>query len=104
MPAFIFDLDGTLVDTVYAHVMAWQKTLDEAGVYVDGWQIHRRIGMSGGLLLRALSHEIGRKLSPVEGKAIDNRHAELFNKYEHAGRPLRGAVALLEKLKQAEIP
>jgi len=104
MSAFIFDLDGTLVDTVYAHVMAWQKALDEAGVFVDAWRIHRRIGMSGGLLMRALSQEIGRNFTPGEGKAIDDRHSELFNKHEHAGKPLRGAIALLKKLKHAKIP
>jgi beta-phosphoglucomutase-like phosphatase (HAD superfamily) len=50
MPALIFDLDGTLVDTVYAHVSAWQRALAERGMAIDGWRIHRRIGMSGGLL------------------------------------------------------
>ncbi len=47
MQALIFDLDGTLIDTVYAHVLAWQRTLSEAGIAVNGWRIHRRIGMSG---------------------------------------------------------
>ena len=51
--AFLFDLDGTLVDTVYGHILAWQKALAEAGMAVDGWRIHRKIGMSGGLFARA---------------------------------------------------
>jgi len=54
MRAFIFDLDGTLVDTVYAHVLALQQALEEAGIVIDGWRIHRRIGMSGGLFTRRL--------------------------------------------------
>jgi beta-phosphoglucomutase-like phosphatase (HAD superfamily) len=45
MRALIFDLDGTLVDTVYAHVFAWQLALAEAGLPVDGWRVHRRVGM-----------------------------------------------------------
>lgn len=49
MRALIFDLDGTLVDTVYAHVFTWQQALAEAGMAIPGWLIHRRIGMSGGL-------------------------------------------------------
>jgi beta-phosphoglucomutase-like phosphatase (HAD superfamily) len=49
MLAVIFDLDGTLIDTVYAHVFAWQRALSEAGLPIDGWRIHQRIGMSGGL-------------------------------------------------------
>ena len=62
MPALIFDLDGTLVDTVYAHVFAWQKALHEAGMAIDGWRIHRKIGMSGGLFTRAVGREIGHEL------------------------------------------
>ena len=62
MRAFIFDLNGTLVDTVYAHVLAWQQALEEAGIVIAGWRIHRRIGMSGGLFTRAVAREIGRPL------------------------------------------
>ncbi|MEA2548308.1 MAG: hypothetical protein QOE42_906, partial [Chloroflexota bacterium] len=64
MQALIFDLDGTLVDTVYAHVFAWQRALIDLGSPVDGWRIHRRIGMSGGLFARAVAREIGRELEP----------------------------------------
>src|SRR3954454_19705721 len=63
MPALIFDLDGTLVDTVYAHVFSWQKALQEGGMAIDGWRIHRRIGMSGGLFIRAVRRELGHELS-----------------------------------------
>jgi len=64
--ALIFDLDGTLVDTVYAHVFAWQRALVELGSPIDGWRIHRRIGMSGGLFARAVAREIGRQLTADE--------------------------------------
>ncbi|HEX9607863.1 MAG TPA: HAD hydrolase-like protein, partial [Gemmatimonadaceae bacterium] len=63
MRALIFDLDGTLVDTVYAHVFAWQRALAEAGMAVDAWKVHRRIGMSGGLMMRAVGRELGRDIS-----------------------------------------
>ena len=61
-PALIFDLDGTLVDSVYQHVLAWHEALQEAGIELSVWRIHRRIGMSGGLLTRALLRETGRAL------------------------------------------
>jgi len=61
--ALIFDLDGTLVDTVYAHVFAWQRALASEGMPIDGWRIHRRIGMSGGLFTRGVAREVGRELS-----------------------------------------
>jgi phosphoglycolate phosphatase-like HAD superfamily hydrolase len=53
-PSFLFDLDGTLVDSVYQHVVAWREALEQAGVSLAVWKIHRRIGMSGGLFLTAL--------------------------------------------------
>ena len=53
-PSFLFDLDGTLIDSVYQHVLAWREALQEAGISLSVWKIHRRIGMSGGLFVNAL--------------------------------------------------
>src|SRR5437660_648318 len=74
--ALIFDLDGTLVDTVYAHVLAWQQALAEAGMPIDGWRIHRKIGMSGGLFTRAVARETGVALSMQQAEALQARHGE----------------------------
>jgi HAD superfamily hydrolase (TIGR01509 family) len=103
MRALIFDLDGTLVDTVYAHVFAWQRALDEAGLPIDGWKIHRRMGMSGGLFTRAVAREVGRPLSAEETAAVQRRHAELFSSLLPARRPLPGAVELLAALREQGI-
>ena len=70
MTALIFDLDGTLIDTVYAHVFAWQRALAEAGMAIDGWRIHRRVGMSGGLFTRAVARELGRTIAPSEVEGL----------------------------------
>jgi len=104
MRAFIFDLDGTLVDTVYAHVVAWQLALDEAGIFVDGWRIHRRIGMSGGLFTRALTREIGRPLSDVEQEILPRRHGEIYLELVPKRRPLPGARDLLRALHDGGVP
>ena len=104
MRALIFDLDGTLVDTVYAHVFAWQRALSESGMAIDGWRIHRRIGMSGGLFTRAVGREIGRELTPEEAQAIQRRHGELFLELLTERRPLPGAVELLQFLRKTGIP
>src|SRR5438046_1191633 len=61
-PAFLFDLDGTLVDSVYQHVLAWREALESVGIELSVWRIHRRIGMSGGLFVHALFRETGRLL------------------------------------------
>ena len=102
--ALIFDLDGTLVDTVYAHVFAWQKALDEAGLPIDGWRVHRRIGMSGGLFTRAIAREIGRELEPQQVHDLQERHGELYKTFLPRPRPFRDAIVLLRKLRDLRIP
>jgi HAD superfamily hydrolase (TIGR01509 family) len=102
--ALIFDLDGTLVDTVYAHIFAWQRALAEAGMPIDGWRIHRRIGMSGGLFTRAVAREVGRPLTPEEAETIQVRHGELFRESLPERRPLPEAVELLTELRGMGIP
>ncbi|MGE5314363.1 MAG: HAD family hydrolase [Acidobacteriota bacterium] len=104
MRAFIFDLDGTLVDTVYAHVFAWQQALLEAGLAIDGWRIHRRIGMSGGLFTRAVGRELGRDITPEEARICQQRHREIYEALLPRRRPLPGAVELLEFLRSNGIP
>ncbi|HET9458202.1 MAG TPA: HAD family hydrolase [Candidatus Limnocylindrales bacterium] len=103
MRALIFDLDGTLVDTVYAHVFAWQRALLEFGTPVDGWRIHRRIGMSGGLFARAVAREIGRQLRDDEAEALQLRHGEIFREILPERRPLPGAVDLLAELRSGGV-
>jgi HAD superfamily hydrolase (TIGR01509 family) len=102
LQALIFDLDGTLVDTVYAHVLAWQRALAEAGLPVDGWRVHRRIGMSGGLFARAVAREVGRPLSDEETEALQQRHGELYRELLPERRPLPGAVELLRELRETD--
>jgi phosphoglycolate phosphatase-like HAD superfamily hydrolase len=97
MRAVIFDLDGTLVDTVYGHTLAWQRVLAEAGMPVEGWKVHRLIGMSGGLLTQAAGHEIGRPLSEGEAEALQNRHGVVYTELMPERRPLPGAIDLLRK-------
>jgi HAD superfamily hydrolase (TIGR01509 family) len=99
MPALIFDLDGTLVDTVYAHVFAWQRALGERGMAIDGWRIHRRIGMSGGLFTRAVGRELGRELTDYEAAAIQDHHGRVFRELLPDRRALPGAAELLAHLR-----
>src|SRR5207253_3812792 len=101
--ATIFGLAGTHVDTGYAHVLAWPRSLAEAGMPIDGWRIHRRIGMSGGLFARAVAREVGRDLTPDEVEAVQRRHGEIFRELLPERRPLPGAVELLAELRNRGI-
>lgn len=103
-PAFVFDLDGTLIDSVYQHVLAWHEALEEVGFSLGVWRIHRRIGMSGGLLVQALSREIGQRLTPEQAEALQERHAAAFARYAAAIKPLPSARELLQQLSRAKVP
>jgi HAD superfamily hydrolase (TIGR01509 family) len=103
MQALIFDLDGTLVDTVYAHVFAWQQAFVEQGMQIEAWRIHRKIGMSGGLFTRAVARELGHPIEADRLRALELRHGEIFRSLMPERRPLPGAVALLRQLRDAGV-
>ena len=102
-PALLFDLDGTLVDSVYQHVLAWREAL--AGIDLDlaVWRIHRRIGMSGGLLLDAIMRETGRHLEPDDVRRLQTAHIEAFERLLPQIHPLPGAARLLRRLDDTGI-
>ena len=102
--AFIFDLDGTLVDSVYHHVLAWHEALAAAGIEMSVWRIHRRIGMSGGLFARALARESAVPLTEELNERLRALHAAAFLRRHQAVRPLPGAIALLRQLGEAGFP
>lgn len=103
-PALIFDLDGTLIDSVYQHVLAWHEALDDHGLSLAVWQIHRRIGMSGGLLVQALAREVGHHISSELAMELQKKHAQIYERYRSSVRPLPGATALLRYLRDIHIP
>jgi HAD superfamily hydrolase (TIGR01509 family) len=103
-PALLFDLDGTLVDSVYQHVLAWRTVLAGAGLDLSVWRIHRRIGMSGGLLVNAILRETGRSLGPDEVRELQEAHGRVFEELIAQVRPLPGAVELLGHLTELGIP
>ncbi|MDF2459202.1 MAG: HAD-superfamily hydrolase, subfamily variant 3, partial [Nitrospira sp.] len=99
-PAFLFDLDGTLVDSVYQHVLAWREALEEAGIELAVWRIHRQIGMSGGLFVNALLRETDRRLTPEEVGRVQRLHADAFKRQVQTVRALPGARDLLNYLSR----
>jgi HAD superfamily hydrolase (TIGR01509 family) len=102
--AFLFDLDGTLVDSVYQHVLAWREALEEEGIHLSVWRVHRKIGMSGGLLTNMLLRETGLKLDAARTRKLAQVHAAALNRHQDQIRPLPGAIDLLAALTASEIP
>jgi HAD superfamily hydrolase (TIGR01509 family) len=102
--AFLFDLDGTLVDSVYEHVLAWREALEQVGIELAVWRIHRRIGMSGGLLINALLRETGTEITAKLVEEVQRRHAEAYVRRSAQVRPLPGAKELLKYLTESKVP
>ena len=100
----IFDLDGTLVDSVYQHVLAWQEALSQVGIELSTWRIHRKVGMSGGLLTQALLRETGGRIDPQAQAQLLGLHAQAYAAHAHRVRPLPGAEALLAQLMTQQVP
>jgi HAD superfamily hydrolase (TIGR01509 family) len=103
-PAFLFDLDGTLVDSVYQHVLAWREALAACGIELSVWRIHRRVGMSGGLMANAILRETGHRVSADEAARLLKFHAEAYARQAGQIRPLPGARELLAYLTRAGVP
>jgi HAD superfamily hydrolase (TIGR01549 family) len=102
--SFLFDLDGTLVDSVYQHVLAWQEALAAEGIRLSIWRIHRKIGMSGGLFTNMLLRETGLEIDPQQIERLRQMHAIAYNRHSSNIQPLPGARELLNYLTHAEIP
>lgn len=103
-PAFLLDLDGTLVDSVYQHVLSWREALEAAGIELSVWRIHRRIGMSGGLFADALLRETGRPVDRELKARLQSDHERAYARRSGQVRPLPGAKALLAALTGLGIP
>lgn len=101
--AVVFDLDGTLVDTVPARISSWRETFDEAGIRVDDARLEPMIGMDGRALAREIARGAGRTLDDEEAERLDRRAGERFDEHNRAPRPLPGAQGALERIQRAGV-
>jgi HAD superfamily hydrolase (TIGR01509 family) len=102
-PAFLLDLDGTLIDSVYQHVIAWRMALASLGIDLSVWRVHRRIGMSGGLFVSALLRETGRSLSAAQIEELQAAHTAEYLSRADSVTALPGAAELLATLTERGI-
>lgn len=98
-PAVLFDIDGTLVDSNYLHVDAWQRAFHEVGLPVAAWHIHRSIGMDGSTLVD--------QLSKGADDAVQTRLKDLHTRYYEADAELLttlpGARQLLQRVAESDL-
>lgn len=104
LPPMLFDLDGTLVDSAYQHVLAWHETITDFRMDIPNWKIHRRIGMSGSFFLPGLLREIGHSANPATIKRLEKSHAKYFTRKIKTVRILPGARELLQHLSKIGLP
>jgi HAD superfamily hydrolase (TIGR01509 family) len=104
MRALIFDLDGTLIDSVYAQVMAWQKSFEVEAMQVPAWNIHNKIGLGGRELAQVIAHELGKSVSEGQADEMDKRHSAILKDLLLVPKPLPGASALLRRLHEMHVP
>lgn len=102
--AFIFDLDGTLTDTVSERIEAWMQTFDEVGIKADRQHVAGLIGADGRRLAREVAEIGGRTLSDERAEAIDKRSGEIFGRLAEHPKRQPGATAVLEALDAAHWP
>ncbi len=99
-PAFVFDLDGTLVDSVYQHVFAWQRALADTDIAIPIWRVHRRIGMGSDLLAAGVLRESGHQLTDEERNRLTELHGMYYAELSGSVQPLPGARELLDRLDE----
>jgi HAD superfamily hydrolase (TIGR01493 family) len=102
VPAVLFDLDGTLIDSVYEHVQAWWSTLKDAGILVPKWRIHRRVGMSGESFIKELLREFAPKKA-IDIDHLEEEHDAKFRDALSCIAPLRGTDDLLDHLRRSKV-
>jgi HAD superfamily hydrolase (TIGR01509 family) len=88
----VLDLDGTLVDSVYVHALAWKEAFREIGLDLPTSRLHRAVGMGGDHLVAAVS---GDAVEDNMGDVVRKLHDELFRERRQEVRPLDGAADLL---------
>lgn len=102
--ALLFDLDGTLVDTVGRRVEGWHTAFAEIGIAADRDRIAAHIGADGKRLAREVSRAAGHALPAVEIARVDRRAGAIFSQLNHDPDPLPGAAELLRALLDGPLP
>ena len=101
----VLDLDGTLVDTVFHHVLAWDATFTEHGLTVPLWRVQRAIGLPGPRLVSWVTGRSPRDLEALLDALVAGHERTFLERNEASGlHPTAGATALLADLEERDVP
>jgi HAD superfamily hydrolase (TIGR01509 family) len=100
--AWIFDLDGTLVDTVGTRIVAWMRTFEAEGIPADRAQVSSLIGSDGKRMARAVAEAAGQAIDSDRAEEIDRRSGEIYSELNTDPKVLPGVVDLLHALDARE--
>jgi HAD superfamily hydrolase (TIGR01509 family) len=98
--AWIFDLDGTLVDTVETRIVAWLRTFEEERIAADRVLVAGLIGSDGRRLARVVAEAAGQSLDADREEEIDRRAGDIYSDLNINPKPLPGALELLQTLDE----
>ena len=99
----LFDLDGTLVDTVEARIASWLEAFEQYGVPATREQVAALIGVDGKRLAREVGAAAGRAIDDGQGEEIDKVSGEIFERVKGQPRPLPGVAAVVDAIVSADI-
>jgi HAD superfamily hydrolase (TIGR01509 family) len=100
----LFDLDGTLVDTVETRIEAWARVFEEAGIPADRHHLATLIGVDGKRLAREVGAVAGIEIEPERAEAIDRRCGEIYEELNRDPKPLSGVGELVRAIERAKVP
>lgn len=102
--AILFDLDGTLVDTVPTRIEAWAQAFEEAGLASDRRQLAPLIGVDGRRLAREVAAVAGIPIDAERAEEIDRISGEIYERLNRDPRPLPGVREIVDALERLGIP
>ena len=102
--AILFDLDGTLVDTVEARITAWLDTLEEAGIRTTRSRLRPLIGLDGRRLAREIAALDGLSIDADRAETIDHASGQLYSRLNRDPRPLPGVRELVDAIEARGLP
>ena len=100
--AILFDLDGTLVDTVQSRIDAWTEALDQSGYPTTPDQLAPMIGLDGRRLAGEIAALAGRPIDEARSDEIDQLSGEIYERLNRP-RPLPGVAEVVAAIKAAGI-